>query len=265
MYQTTQKEIFHVHTRRCKHAGDYQDEEYIEKAIELGAARIVFTDHGPFPGNSFGNRMDYEQLPEYIESMQKLKELYKDKIEILCGLEIEYLPSYAGYIEELRNMPGIDVMVLGQHFYEHEPGKYSFSDEDKSMEYEGLCDAMIQGLESYCFDVVAHPDRVFRRNKQFGEKEKKAAQKFLDVAIVHSQSTILECNFASTHQKNHYRKEFWEMVSDMPVVFGFDAHSPEEMESGWKYRLQFAERPFTKLSGTEKNPGSSDCFSQEIE
>ena len=66
-YHPIKDEIFHVHTFRCGHAEAVPDRKYVEKAIELGAPRIVFTDHAPFPGNSFCNRMDYEDLPEYIQ------------------------------------------------------------------------------------------------------------------------------------------------------------------------------------------------------
>ena len=52
-----------------------EDYEYIEKAIELGAARIVFTDHCPFPENPFRSRMEMEQLPEYILSMRQLRNI----------------------------------------------------------------------------------------------------------------------------------------------------------------------------------------------
>ena len=51
------KELFHVHTYRCKHAGDEREIEYVKRAIELGAGRITFTDHAPFPGNPFGHRI----------------------------------------------------------------------------------------------------------------------------------------------------------------------------------------------------------------
>lgn len=232
VYTSIKKEIFHVHTWRCKHAGDYTDEQYIEKAIELGADRIVFTDHAPFPGNPFGNRMDFEQLPEYIETINGLKEIYKGRIEILCGLEVEYLPSYANYIRELRNTPKIDVMVLGQHFYEHEPGKYSFTDKDTSMEFEGLCDAMIQGVGSQCFDIIAHPDRAFRRRKQFGARELQAAQKLIKAACNYGNTGIyLERNFASMRRKHQYWQEFWDLVPETtPIIYGFDAHCIADLE-----------------------------------
>ena len=52
------KHIFHIHTSRCKHASDESDEEYVKTALTLGAETITFTDHSPFLGNPFGNRMD---------------------------------------------------------------------------------------------------------------------------------------------------------------------------------------------------------------
>lgn len=81
-----EKELFHVHTYHCKHAGDERDELYVKWAIELGACRITFTDHALFPGNPFGNRMGIEELPEYIDTLSDLKEHYKSDIDIRIGL-----------------------------------------------------------------------------------------------------------------------------------------------------------------------------------
>lgn len=226
-------ELFHVHTHRCKHAGSAEDYEYVEKAIELGAPRIVFTDHAPFPGNPFGNRMDIEELPEYVSSINALKDKYANQIEVVCGLEIEYLPGFHNYYEELRKMPGIDILIIGQHFYEHEPGKYSFLDEDKSEEYIGLCNAIIQGIETGLFDVAAHPDRAFRRRKEFGESEKEISLKLIEAAK--NNGVFLEKNYSSTKRKNQYKKEFWELVpGDVLTLHGVDAHSVRELEEYWE-------------------------------
>lgn len=233
MYEPKSNEIFHVHTRRCGHAEDISDEKYIDRAISLGAKRIVFTDHAPFPGDEFKNRMKIEELPEYIETINFLKSKYSDKIEVLCGLEVEYLPSYDNYIHRLRETPGIDIMLLGQHFYEHIPGYYSFSDEDKSMEFIGLFRAMIQGIESNYFDVVAHPDRAFRRSKAFDELEKQMTDEFID-AVISKNTILLEKNYSSMQRKNQYREEFWKMLpSTVGVIYGYDAHSIKEIEEIW--------------------------------
>ena len=47
------KYIFHIHTYRCGHASNESDEAYVRKAIELGAESITFTDHTPFPGDTY--------------------------------------------------------------------------------------------------------------------------------------------------------------------------------------------------------------------
>ena len=82
MYKPAEKEVFHVHTYRCKHASNEDDEAYVKAAVDLGAKRIVFTDHAPFPGNPFGHRMQYEELSEYISSLLILKDKYAAIIEI---------------------------------------------------------------------------------------------------------------------------------------------------------------------------------------
>ena len=240
-YQPVEGEAFHVHTFRCKHADEIPDTAYIDKAIELGAPRIVFTDHSPFPGNLFGNRMKIEMLPEYITTMYRLKEEYRGRIEILAGLEVEYLPSFREFYQELKTDPGLDLLILGQHFYEHEPGWYSFLDEDKSGEYIGLCEAMIQGVETDLFDVVAHPDRAFRRRKSFGSEEGSLADRLIYAATSHG--SYLELNYSSMHRKRQFWHEFWDRLSNQAMmIYGLDAHSVEEMVEGMETDISYQNR-----------------------
>lgn len=77
--------LFHVHTYRCKHASDETDELYIKRAIELGASKITFTDHAPFPGNPFGNRMGLEELTEYVDTLSELRKRYEGIIDVGIG------------------------------------------------------------------------------------------------------------------------------------------------------------------------------------
>lgn len=234
-YKPIENEIFHVHTYRCKHAGDAQDYEYVKKAIELEAPRIVFTDHAPFPGNPFGNRMDIEELPEYIESINKLKQQYQGKIEILCGLEIEYLPSFDEYYKSLNKMDGLDLLVLGQHFYEHKNGEYSFNDEVKSKAFVGLCEAIAKGIKTGYFAAVAHPDRAFRKKDKWTDKKQEVAMKLVDAIKKLEQPIYLEKNYSSMQKKGYYWPEFWRLLGDYKKIFyGLDAHSLEELENGYK-------------------------------
>lgn len=231
MYKSIDKELFHVHTRRCGHAENIDDEEYVKKAVELGARRIVFTDHVPFPGNPFGNRMSIEELSEYAATINELKECYKEKIEIFCGLEVEYLPSFNKYIQDLKKMKGIDLLILGQHMYElpDKPMEWSFSLVDKSQEHKYLARATIEGISTGYFDVIAHPDRVFKRVKVWTDECKYLASEIKSMA--YRMQIPLERNFASMNRKNQYRSEFWvDIENATSVIEGIDAHSIKEIE-----------------------------------
>lgn len=112
------KANYHTHIFLCKHAiGDVED--YVKKAIGLQYHTIAITDHGPLPKflqkklNS--RRMSIEQYKEiYLDSLARAKQLHKQEILVLSGLEIEYMDElhsqYPIFLSEL------DFLVLGQHY-----------------------------------------------------------------------------------------------------------------------------------------------------
>ena len=221
MISLGERYLFHVHTFRCGHAEMVSDEEYIKKAIGLRATDICFTDHAPFPSNPFGGRMKYEELPEYISTLKNLKEQYQRKIKIHIGLEIEYFSRYdqSGYYQELSNNPDLEILLLGQHMAE-----------DPEDEYTVLGDAMIAGMKTGCFKIVAHPDRIFRRQKIWTPEMEAVAVRVIDAAVKYGLP--LEKNCSSMRHKHHYWKEFWEIaeVNGVETVIGLDAHKLKRLE-----------------------------------
>ena len=228
---TATRECFHVHTSRCKHASGDTDDDYTEAALKLGASKIVFTDHCPFPENPFTNRMDMEQLPEYIHSLKLLKMKYEKFIDVQIGLETEFLPSFRTYYEKLVEMDGLDLLILGQHFYEVEPDVYSFSMEDKHNEYIGLAKATLQGINSGYFSVVAHPDRIFRRKTGWDDTMAGISKEIIDEAK--EVGIPLEINVSSIRRRL-YKQEFWDLVPPkVKIIKGIDAHSVAELNEGF--------------------------------
>ncbi len=246
MIKLGKNEIFHVHTFRCKHAGDERDEEYIKKAIELGAEAIAFTDHGPFPGNIFGNRMDIEELPEYIHTLNSLRDKYKDQIKVYVGLEIEYFKGFdcmangESYYKQLKAIEGLDFLMLGQHMYETDIGSYSFSlpkEDIKRLEAPGMGQSIVEGISTGYFDVVAHPDRTFRRRKVWDDELAQIGRSIIEQAIRYG--VVLEQNESSRRHKGQYWTEFWDMAKDisdsrpegkeLKVIRGLDAHETGEL------------------------------------
>lgn len=238
--KVSDRDLYHVHTWRCRHAFDgVSDEDVVKKAIEIGAESIYFTDHGPFPGDPFGNRMRYDQLDEYLWTLDELRRRYKDNIKIYVGLEIEYLPSYAneGYYESLLEMPGMDFLMLGQHFAEvpPDPDDYDHDDDeptytfawDKTEKYMGeyklLADAECDGIKSGYFAVVAHPDRIFRYYKRLTDDMIEKSKKIIEAADKYH--VVLEKNVSSLI-KDQYSIQFWSLVPDnIKTIIGLDAHT----------------------------------------
>lgn len=244
------KHIFHVHTWRCKHASDETDEQYIKTALSLGTSKITFTDHSPFPGDTFGNRMELSQLSEYIDSLKVLRNKYKSQIDVQIGLEVEFLPSMLDFYHQLKNNYDLDLLVIGQHFYEHTDGKFSFADEkefNKLNEFSGCGNAIIQGIKTGLFSVVAHPDRIFRRCIEWTPEMTEVAENIIRTAA--ENNIILERNLSSYEKyvtktrTAYWKNEFWGLVekfnykneTPVKIIEGLDAHSSEEMISRFKY------------------------------
>lgn len=225
-------DIFHVHTYRCGHADSIPDEEYVLKAIQLGATSITFTDHAPFPGDPFLNRMKYSELEEYVSSLGQLKKKYKENISVYIGLEIEYLPSFDKYYKELRDRGCFDLLLLGQHHYEIAPGRYNFripKKEWEEKEYQGVMKAQIEGIKTQYFDVIAHPDRAFRRERIWTEEMRVLSEELIEEAI--KNNVLLEINLQSQTREYNYWPEFWNLVPEnAKCIVGQDAHSIQSLD-----------------------------------
>ena len=223
--------IYHVHTYRCQHASDDREINYVKKAIELGAMEVVFTDHCPFPGDPFGLRMQMRELSDYVETLKKLRQEYKNDIQIKIGLEAEYIPTYADYYRYLLEEAGVEALLLGQHFSLLNNGEYSFTMHEKSMEARVLADGMIQGMESGFFNIVAHPDQIFRRYKTWNNEATEITIEILDCA--RRTGVVLERNIKNMllyPKEKRYWPEFWNLCpKDAKTICGLDAHSVESM------------------------------------
>lgn len=226
--------LFHVHTFRCGHAEDVSDEEYVKKAVELGADEIWFTDHAPFPDDPFGSRMKLSDLDEYLSTLSSLKNKYKN-IDIHIGLETEYFPSFHknGYYDKLRSMKGIELLLLGQHMAEisETPPAYSFSESKEYLdknEYRLLGNAIVQGIRTGYYNAVAHPDRIFRRISSWTSDMEAISMDIINAAM--EADIPLETNMSFIDYPMSVREEFWQLVpKNAKIIKGLDAHYLNEM------------------------------------
>ena len=120
----------HAHSTYCD--GENTLEEMVISAVEKGfdsigfSGHVTMTDypiHATIP-NYPRYWMTEEQTEMYKKEISQLKEKYKDKINILCGIEYEIFSDV--------NISGYDYVIGAVH---HIPAKSDFVDVDLSAEF----------------------------------------------------------------------------------------------------------------------------------
>lgn len=218
---------YHTHTHRCHHA--YGCEwEYVERAIAGGLKTLGFSDHTPWPKNDAWPkvRMKMEQLPEYIEVIEALQRIYGDRIQLLIGLEVEYLPDqFEELMERLKEDGKVQYLILGQHFHCEEGYPASgkpFKEKERLVRW---VDNMIEAFHTGKFLYVAHPDVAnFRGSRRFYKKQMKRLCR-----AAKECGLPLEINGQGYRAGSFYpQNRFWKIAGKegCEVVIGMDAHKP---------------------------------------
>ncbi|NPA74256.1 MAG: histidinol-phosphatase [Epsilonproteobacteria bacterium] len=222
----------HNHTKLCNHA-EGEPFEYVEQAIKNKTEYFGFSDHAPMNFDE-KYRMSFEDMRSYENSINELKERYKDKITILLGYEVDFLP---GYVDERVLKADVDFLVGSVHFLSgwgfDNPefiGEYKEKDIDKI--WQDYFDAIEMMAKSGDYDIVAHLDliKVF---KFLPKKDVRLIAKNAIKAIKKANMTI-ELNSAGLRKpcKEIYpSQKLMELISDedIPVTFCSDAHKPEQV------------------------------------
>ena len=239
---------YHQHTYRCKHA-DYnmEDEDYIFEYLKNGINKIAFTDHIPEKiviDKRPNARMNYEELNDYLNSINTLKEKYKDKIDIKVGFEYEYADSQLDFLNELKDK--IDILINGQHFIEDDGivkifGRYDFNE----LELNRYVEHLEKGIINNFTNIIAHPD-IYMLKREFSSIEEDIANKICSMAEKYDIPLEINLNriFYSVYLRNNNLntsldekikllenvsypcRGFWKVASkyNVRVLYGVDAH-----------------------------------------
>lgn len=250
---------FHSHTYRCGHARG-EDKEYVELAIKNGIKYLGFSDHAFLPNiDQPGVRGKCNQIDEYVSSIRKLQDIYKDKIKIYVGFEAEYCDRFYSYYKDLLDTKKIDFLILGQHCnfnYSNNPrfiggtkDETEFHNEEINLYVSNLIKAMETGL----FKYIAHPDLFLHTFRSFDKRCEEITRKLCEVAEHYQIPFEINCHGSRYWKKGEYLvypvEEFWKIVSeyDVPVVIGYDAHSPIEFDEDITSDIELAKKLNLKL------------------
>ncbi|MGC8915382.1 MAG: histidinol-phosphatase HisJ family protein [Thermoanaerobaculum sp.] len=243
MLKTAGLADLHTHTFRCGHAVG-NEEEYIQRAVALGFSAIAVTDHIPFywlPPEAHDPTlaMAPEALPGYVERVLALKEKYRGSIEVLLGIEADYVEGHEEALARILGAYPFDVVLGSVHwldgFWVDAPGSRARYERgpDKVREiwqsyWEKLEKAILSGL----FDVMAHLDLPkkfgFRPTEPLLELENRV------LAALVAKGTAVEVSTAGRRKPvgENYPSPAWLerlVAAGVPLVLSSDAHAPEEV------------------------------------
>lgn len=229
---------YHTHTYRCGHAIG-KEEDYVISAINKGYKVIGFTDHVFLPHIiQQGMRGTYDELDDYIDTINNLKEKYKDQIEIHLGFECEYGDKYKDYYKYLKEEKSIEYLICGQHLFFIEDNlvwlSRAGSKEDMLKLYTKT---IIKAMKSGLFTYIAHPDlfiTFFEKIDPFVEKQIRkiclAAEKYQIPLEINLGMLRRDGRKPKPGKLEYPNDEFFKIVSEYNIkcIIGIDAHNPND-------------------------------------
>jgi histidinol-phosphatase (PHP family) len=203
--------------------------------------------------------MSITDMPEYLNEINRLKEKYKDRIEIYTGLEIDYLDdTYNASIPYFQDLP-LDFRISSVHFM---PWKAPLLEENMTCidgstdefliaveeRYQGSIRSAVQSfyhssmrmVELGGFDIVGHMDKIYMNAGRHADFDIKAdwyhklVETFID--LIAEKELIVEIN-----TKNYLRKQQTFPHTDLfsllykhriPVMVNTDSHFPDLINAG---------------------------------
>ncbi|MBT7706678.1 histidinol-phosphatase [archaeon] len=248
------KVSYHTHTSISD--GKFSPEELIKCAIENNFKVLAITDHYPRPsgidveGWSLGFYTDKDH-----KELMNLREQYLGKIEVLVGVEFEWLPGHIDWLMKEVDRRDYDVKIISIHqvFFE---GKYytiNYSDEvflealdvlngdiEKMVKiyYSSVRDAVGSGK----FDILGHFDVIKTLNKDsryFSEEDdwyKKEVIKTLE--SVKASGIKMEVNFQGLTKPCEEQWPSKWIINEaknmgIELVVGTDAHNESQLCLDW--------------------------------
>ncbi len=234
---------FHSHTKYCNHSDlSVYDNIFFHKVN--GYKSVGISEHMYIPGYKCTRRLQEKTLDDYIFEVNLAKKEFG--IEVLCGLEAEYLigdREHLIYLKELREK--VDYLILANHligdlknnnylnFVKNVP-----TPEDLKLNVKLIKEGWATGL----FAFIAHPDAVLR-NYHWDKHSEDMAHEIGRFA--EDEGVILELNVNGFRYGNNRSEEegknaysnlnFWKILSEYNIktIISGDIHNKKDFSDGY--------------------------------
>ncbi|MCR5733730.1 MAG: histidinol-phosphatase HisJ family protein [Lachnospiraceae bacterium] len=229
-------------------------EEQIQTAISKGLKQICFTEHMDmdYPENEAGETFECN-TDAYYEHYLKVRDEYKDRLEIFFGIEYGFQNHLKGRCHKYINSYPFDLVIGSTHVVDGRDPYYKEFYEGRS-EREAYLSYFESELESVRifddFDIYGHLDYVVRygpdRDKYYSyeayseildEILKKLIEKGKGIEI---NTGGLRKGLKSTNPCLEVIKRYRELGGEI-ITAGADAHTPEAVAYAFDAASQILE------------------------
>jgi histidinol-phosphatase (PHP family) len=214
-------------------------EEYVERAIERGLRHIGFADHNPLPDGLGANvRMAESELDGYVQSVLDLRRRYQGRIEVLLGLEMDYIEGLETYLRKQVASHPWDYIIGSIHYLDAECRQISwprnFTGETAWL-YGRYFELVRKLAGSGLCDIIAHFDVPKRSGRAHSERE--AGDITRTLKEIHRAGLSMEINTSGYRHPELARPDTYPtrtiiaeaIALGIPVLVNSDAHSPDDV------------------------------------
>ena len=256
------KSDYHLHTN-FSFDSETDPQDMIKSAIDKGIKTICITDHQDLDFAEPGWEVDFSKYIPYFEEMQNK---YKEKIEILMGVELGLQPHLKDINKDISKKYPFDFVIGSVHLFDGFDPYYPDYFEGKTDEegYRRAFEITLENLKTAeYYDSLGHLDYIVRYGKN-GEESYNVFDHFdyIDeiLKILISKGKGLEINsgglkkgLSFAHPHPEILTRYKELGGEI-ITIGSDAHIPEDiahsfpmlkdyLESlGFKYYAEFRKR-----------------------
>lgn len=232
----------HVHSHYCD--GESSIEELILSAIEKNMECIGISGHG-YTSFDSSYCIPIERYDEYISEINGLKEKYKDKITVLCGIEQDLYSD--GPTDRF------DYVIGSLHYFKTDKGYVPIDSSTEAWEtalkecfdgdcvklYESYFDAVAEIPEKVKPDIIGHFNLISKFNegfRYFDENDprfiaayKKALDKMLPYGIPFELNTgAISRGYRTFPYPSEPMIEYI-LEKGGKIIFSSDSHSPKNL------------------------------------
>lgn len=247
-------ENYHSHSEFCD--GRAPISEMAEAAFKAGFHRWGISPHGPICCLSSCN-MKKEDVDPYIAEVDRMKKLYMGRMEVLAGMEVDYISDCFGpHLDYFRNLP-LDYRIGSVHFVRAQDGhpvdvdgpaerflEYLAKDFSGDLEYtvKTFFAMELEMISHGGFDILGHLDKLADNASHADPNIEdypwygKLVEEVIAKAVEKGVKIEINTKKFDTTGRFFPSERWWSLLRKYgaEIVISTDAHYPDKVSAGYE-------------------------------